>query len=663
MIVGFERVILDLAKRGDEMQTATGRRPRVGPYEPIETAYSGSFSVVYRCRDEEGQTVAVKAVRPGCSDPGFARRQALREARVRSLVRHPHALELLRVVPDADGPLLVGPWLEGGSLREAAGSQRLPLEQVLELAEGLGGALDELHAAGWWHGDVSPGNVLFDATGSPVLVDFGSARRVGARAVRRGTLVATPQVCAPEVWAGLPADGRADLYSLGVLLYRSLTGAWPFDANDPAALAELHLRATVPRPSPHVGPAVELILLRTLAKTPGERFTTGAELADALRDAARGDGPQTAPDADPVAAAAEGLERFAATLSEREQAALRVMLRRSAAAEAEAWHETEQIAMQVFAPAAALLALEDCGAATALASESETPAEVAAACGAHEVAVAHLLEFLAAAGLLAREGDRYHLPPGPERLYAAQAHTGNPVSPLREAAAFWGHLSEWSATGSSLPEMDRPDGALYARAAARTRMLALEPARELAETLVGRGLVPAHARVLDVGAGSAVWGLAVAEAGADVRLTALDRPLVLDVARANADAAGLGERFRTLAGNWAEVPLPGKVFDLAVLANVCHLESSERVRHLLRRVHGALRPGGTIVVVDTMPGPDAADAGALLQTLHLALRTPSGAVHDAAGYTAWLEEAGFRTAEQIGLRSAVSLSAMVASRG
>ncbi len=310
--------------------------------------------------------------------------------------------------------------------------------------------------------------------------------------------------------------------------------------------------------------------------------------------------------------------------------------------------------MQVFAPAGALLALEDSGAAAALASGKETPADVAAACGADERPLAILLEFLAAAGLLARDGDRYRLPPGPATLYSSPA----PVRPWREAAAFWGQLSEWTASGRTFDQMDRPDGALYARAAARARALAAEPARELAEALLARGLARDGGDVLDVGAGSGVWGLAIA-AATEGRLTALDRPLVLDVTRANAEADGLDGRFRALAGDWRSLPLPVGEFDVAVLANVCHLEAPAEVEQLLERVRVALRPGGTIAVVDTMPGDEAEDA-ALLQSLHLALRTAAGRVHGAADYDVWMRQAGFEDVERVELRSpAGNLAAMV----
>ncbi len=669
------------------MGTATDAATRVGPYEVIESAYEGDFSVVFRCRDDSvARELAVKAVRADGAHAELARRYALREARIRALVEHPHLLPLYRLVQRRSDPLLVGPWLPGGSLRDLP-PLTFPVTQLGELAAGLGHALDALHGAGWWHGDVSPGNILFhtrpdlEAPSQPVLADLGSAGRIGGRARRRNSLVVTPHITAPEVWDGRPVDGRADLYSVGVLLYQLLTGAWPFEAPEPAAFAELHYRAPVPPPSdrmPLAGPAVDGVLLRALAKEPALRYSTGAELATALKDAFRADGLVALDTARPsrlvssrtrsvdqkaVAAAGERLQRFAAGLDEHEQAALQVLLKRSAALGARASYDTEQIAMRVFAPAAALLALEDCGAAAALAAGHGTPWEVAAACDAPERSISRLLALLAAMGLLAREGDHYRLPPGPAAVYETRAHTGTPVRPLRDAATFWAGLSRWAAAGEPLTHMDRPDGAVYSDIVGPAGILEAPAAAELAEALAQRGLVPERAEVLDVGAGSGVWSIAVAATAPRATVTAIDRPGVLEQTRVHAGAAGLGDRLRPLPGDWRDVSLPPSAHDVAVVANLCHVEPPEEVSRLLVRLHCTVRAGGVAVIVETMPESGDGDAGSLMQDLHLALRTPGGGIYDRTRYAAWLEEAGFDVLETIPLaRTGGALTAIVARR-
>jgi 2-polyprenyl-3-methyl-5-hydroxy-6-metoxy-1,4-benzoquinol methylase len=657
------------------MATVTEATTRIGQYEVVETVYTGDLCVVFRCRDQSvRRDVAVKAVREDGPHAELARLYAGREAHVRARVGHANLLPLYGLEEGVGGPLLVGPWLAGGSLRDLpAGTLGPP--HLEELAAGLGSALDALHGAGWRHGDVSPGNVLFhgppaaDERIQPVLGDLGSAGRLCAT-VRRRSLVVTPHVTAPEVWEGRPADGRADLYSLGVVLYQLLAGDWPFEATEPGEFAELHCRAPVPTPG--AGLAVDEVLVRALAKEPDRRYSNGGELAEAFRVALRGDGvvaPRPSARRKPpvngtaVAAAGERLEQFAAGLDERERTALQVLLKRSAAVRAQAAHDTEQLAMQVFAPAAALLALEDCGAAAALAAGHGTPGEVAAACGAPERSISRLFAALAAMGLLARESERYRLPPGPAALYEGQAHAGAAAYPLRDAAAFWAHLSRWAATGLPFMRMDRADGAVYTDIVGAAGLLERPAADELADALGARRLLPDGAEILDVGAGSGVWSIAAALSGRGACVTAVDRETVLEQTAEHARAGGLEGRFCKLPGDWREVSLRPDAYDLVLVANLCHLEPPEDVVHLLERVRVTLRPGGVAAIVDVMPELGDRDGATLFQDLHLALRTPGGGIYDRASYEAWLAQAGLDVVDTIVLeRSGGALTAVLARR-
>lgn len=660
------------------MPTATITAARIGPYRVLARVHDGNFSVVYRCRDSSlPRQLAVKTARPDAADPAAARRRLRREARLRAAVRHPHILELYRVVRAQCGPLLVSPWLAGGTLAERVRGAMQPAE-VLPLAAGLAGALDALHAAGWLHGDVSAGNVLFDGDGRALLADFGTARRVGERGFKgkdTATFVTTPHVTAPEVWTGQRLDGRSDLYSLAVLLYLALTGVYPFDADSLQAIPELHCTAPVPPPSahsPHVGPATEAVLLRGLAKSPAARFASGAALTAALGAALRQDGVLVRPqsgraaggavppaaaaerpfDETAVRAAGEQLERFAATLDERERAALSALLESARTRDARAVAEATGLTTQLFGPAAALLALEETGAAAALADRPRTAADTAAACGVPERTLAPVLDVLAAVGLLGREDDRFALPPDLATLYRTYGRTGGAERPIRTAFDLWAHLPRWAATGEPFLEMDHPDGAVYSHVVGVLGTLYAGGARELAAALQDGGQAPPGAAVLDVGAGSGVWSLAVAAADPGAVVTALDREQVLETTRAYAEAAGVADRLRTVAGDWRDAPLPEAGFDVAVLANICHLEPGWEIVRLLRRVHTTLRPGGTVVIVDTIPDRRAtADARSLLQGLRLGLRTPGGGVHDRASYTAWLEQAGFVVGEALPLRA------------
>ncbi|MER3420552.1 MAG: hypothetical protein C4290_08540, partial [Chloroflexota bacterium] len=170
-----------------------------------------------------------------------------------------------------------------------------------------------------------------------------------------------------------------------------------------------------------------------------------------------------------------------------------------------------------------------------------------------------------------------------------------------------------------------------------------EAAAELAGRLHAAGQLPPGAAILDLGAGSAIWSRAVASLDPRATVTAVDRAPVLEAAHAYAEAAGMGARFTALAGDWRDVPIVDGTYDLALLANICHLEDEIAVPRLLGRAVAAVRPDGLIVVVDTLPDEGREPSlEVLLQALQLGMRTAGGGVYTLQQYHAWLEDAGFR---------------------
>jgi SAM-dependent methyltransferase len=593
--------------------------------------------------------VAIKAQRADRgADPLLVEDRLRREALVRAQVDHLHILPLYSV-GGRRSPALVGPWLAGGTLSRALDPIWDP-RAAAELAQQVGSALDAVHRAGWAHGDLNSGSVLFTREGRSVLGDFGSARRIGERWIRpreAAALEVTIQTAAPEVWQGGRVQPATDLYALAILLYRVLTGAFPFEADDWRRAAKLHSTAPVPPVTdrtPGLGRSVEQVLLRGLAKKPGDRFASGQDLAEALARAVA-DTPESAantPGSGALATAAEQLDNFALTLDVDERAALHAMLRRMEAANAKAVAEVAALTAEVFGPGAALLALENCGAAEALAAGSLTAREVAARCGGNASRIGRLLETLAAAGLASKQRGRYRLPDAFATLYDNGRRFGNGARPIQEGAELWNHLPAWATTGEPFLRMEREDGMAYANVASTLAHLNEGPARRLASSLRDAGDIPPAAAVLDVGAGSAVWGLALASSDNSATLTALDREAVIGAAREFATACMDG-RFATIAGNWLDAPLPRAGFDVAVLANVCHLERAANLPRLMRRIKEALRPGGILVIVDAIPDRrDAAAASILLHGLRLALRSASGDIHDLDEYRRSIRAAGLR---------------------
>jgi SAM-dependent methyltransferase len=218
------------------------------------------------------------------------------------------------------------------------------------------------------------------------------------------------------------------------------------------------------------------------------------------------------------------------------------------------------------------------------------------------------------------------------------------AGPYRDLGdAYWSHLPAFLRTGEPMARMDDPresERQYQAQAMALAWMMA--PAAEAAATALDIGCRRRGIVVLDVGAGAAGWSLALARRDPGTSVTALDWPAVLAIAQKAAMEAGLHERFATIAGDYHQVALPAAAFDLALVANVTHLETPAGNRDLFERVRRSLRPGGEIAVIDVFPVQPAGALPAALYALGLALRTTSGRVHSAADIEGWLAAAGFK---------------------
>jgi serine/threonine-protein kinase len=200
-------------------------------------------------------------------------------------LRHP---AIVRVVEagQADGRAFMAMALiEGESLADRL-ARIGPLDETMaaDIAWQIADALDYAHHQGVVHRDIKPSNILLATDGRALLTDFGVALALDDPALTRtGHTVGTPAYMAPEQANGAAVDGRADLYSLGVVLYQMVTGRTPFRGNTPQVL---HAHVYDPPPAPstiaRVSPGMEAIILRALAKDPPERFLTGAAMAQAL---------------------------------------------------------------------------------------------------------------------------------------------------------------------------------------------------------------------------------------------------------------------------------------------------------------------------------------------------------------------------------------------
>jgi len=249
----------------------------------------GASAAVYGAIDEANdQAVALKILD---AEPDSVRRAALLDGiRRAAQLDHPGIVRVLGGGEVSANVFVVMGLLSGTDLsRYARPGRLLPEAAVLEVAAQVAEALAYAHRQGIVHRDVKPANVMFDpATRRAVLTDFGLARGPDAQATRSGVMLGSPTYMAPELLAGAPADGRSDLYALGVLTYELLTGRPPFDAAGLGAL----LRAVASAPPPPLASrrpdlaepaALDQLLAPLLAKDPAERPFDGAAWAHQAR--------------------------------------------------------------------------------------------------------------------------------------------------------------------------------------------------------------------------------------------------------------------------------------------------------------------------------------------------------------------------------------------
>ncbi len=254
-------------------------------YKVLRQLGRGGMATVYLAIQESvDREVALKVMSPALMvDPNFGER-FLREARIAAKLHHRHVVGVHDVGKFNDTHYIAMEYLPGGSFHIEDGSPREPTV-VLRVVREIATALAYAHSKGFIHRDVKPDNILLHDDGSSALTDFGIARAndSATRMTRTGAVIGTPHYMSPEQARGRPLDGRADLYSLGVVMFELLTGRTPFIADDPLAVGIMHITEPVPR-MPHPLEALQPIVDKLMAKTPEDRFQTGDDVALAIRD-------------------------------------------------------------------------------------------------------------------------------------------------------------------------------------------------------------------------------------------------------------------------------------------------------------------------------------------------------------------------------------------
>ena len=250
----------------------------------------GGMAAVYRARDQRlDRDVAVKVLDAPAADTAGT---AWREDRLTASLAHPHIVGIYDSGATPDGrPYLVMELIAGEPIARLA---PLPPARALELAEQVAGALAHAHARGVVHCDLTPQNVLVDAFGQAKLTDFGVA---GDEAEPVGeTVYGSAPYLAPERLRGAPTGPAVDLYALGATLYHALTGRPPYPGRTPAAILARAEAGPPPLPSGvavGIPPAVDRLVGRALAPSPGDRYPSAEAFRAAIAAARRDAGART----------------------------------------------------------------------------------------------------------------------------------------------------------------------------------------------------------------------------------------------------------------------------------------------------------------------------------------------------------------------------------
>jgi predicted Ser/Thr protein kinase len=261
-------------------------------YELLRTLGAGGMGVVLLARERAlERRVAIKVLRPDASTDDESRERFRREARIAARLTHPNIVPL-HTFGEVQGELyFVMGYVEGETLAARLEREgRCTPEETQRILSELADALAHAHRAGTVHRDVKPENILLDReSGRALLTDFGIARDlagVGAL-TSTGAIVGTPSYMSPEQVAGdATIDGRSDLYALGVVGYRMLSGTLPFSGANAREVMARHISAAVPPLPAQVvedAPVLAGAVMRALAKAPTDRWTDAGELTQVLR--------------------------------------------------------------------------------------------------------------------------------------------------------------------------------------------------------------------------------------------------------------------------------------------------------------------------------------------------------------------------------------------
>ncbi len=280
----------------------------IGQYRILEHLGQGGMATVYKAYHPRlDRLVAIKMIhRHFLDDTNFVARFE-REAQIVARLEHPNIVPVYDFAEYAGQPYIVMKFIEGSTLKAALDEGPIPIQDAMHVMTHVASALDYAHGKGVLHRDIKPSNIMLDLAATPYLADFGLARIAtgGATTLSADMLIGTPYYMSPEQGRGdEDIDHRADIYSLGIVLYELLTGSVPYRSGTPYSIINQHITEPLRPPrelNPNIPPPVEAVILRATAKDRAERYKSAGALLAALNQALAPAAMPALPDAQPLA--------------------------------------------------------------------------------------------------------------------------------------------------------------------------------------------------------------------------------------------------------------------------------------------------------------------------------------------------------------------------
>lgn len=260
----------------------------LGRYSLTRMVGQGGFAAVWEARRDDGNSFAVKILKPRyAGDENFELRFR-QESQFAANLRHPNIIHIEEVGRQGMWVYFTMELFPGSLASMLTDGTTVEDTRLIEMATEVAEALRFAHDQGIVHRDIKPDNILIGPEGRVVVSDFGIARAVSGYVSATGVnmTIGTPHYLSPEQAQGRPLDGRSDIYSFGITLYRAATGDLPFKSRDWYELARMHVEDPPDPPRvrrPDISRRLERIILRCLAKHPDDRYPSAAELVEDLR--------------------------------------------------------------------------------------------------------------------------------------------------------------------------------------------------------------------------------------------------------------------------------------------------------------------------------------------------------------------------------------------